>query len=269
MRCGTASPSPRSARRTSASPAPTWRTTRSSWCPATSTIKTKADLAGKVIGIQDGSSAIDAVQKDPIAASFKELKKFGDNVTALMDLTTGRLDAVVLDEVVGRYYTAKKPNDYVVLDDHFGTEEYGVGTRKDDTALLAKLQKAMDDDEGRRQRRPHLHRVVRQEHHQVSRPGGSRRPPCDRLRPLGAPDSGVARVATPTALGPHLPAARPASRHGLHPQHPRPARRGLAGHAAALPHHPAAGGAARARRWRWCASRASASPARRSTATSG
>lgn len=113
--------------------------------PANSPVKTKADLAAKVIGIQDGSSAIDAVQKDPIAASFKELKKFGDNVTALMDLTTGRLDAVVLDEVVGRYYTAKKPGDYVVLDDHFGTEEYGVGTRKDDTELLAKLQKAMDD----------------------------------------------------------------------------------------------------------------------------
>ena len=50
-----------------------------------------------------------------------------------------------LDEVVGRYYTAKKPNDYAVLDDHFGTEEYGVGTRKDDTALLAKLQQAMDE----------------------------------------------------------------------------------------------------------------------------
>lgn len=113
--------------------------------PANSAVKTKADLAGKVIGIQDGSSAIDAVQKDPVATSFKELKKFGDNVTALMDLTTGRLDAVVLDEVVGRYYTAKKPGEYVVLDDHFGTEEYGVGTRKDDTELLARLQKAMDD----------------------------------------------------------------------------------------------------------------------------
>ena len=113
--------------------------------PANSTVKAKADLAGKVVGIQDGSSAVDAVQKDPVAGSFKELKKFGDNVTALMDLTTGRLDAVVLDEVVGRYYTAKKPGEYMVLDEHFGTEEYGVGTRKNDTALLAKLQKAMDD----------------------------------------------------------------------------------------------------------------------------
>ncbi len=113
--------------------------------PKSSTIKTKAELAAKVIGIQDGSSAIDAVQRDPIAASFKELKKFGDNVTALMDLSTGRLDAVVLDEVVGRYYTAKRPDDYAVLEDNFGTEEYGVGLRKDDSELLAGLQKALDE----------------------------------------------------------------------------------------------------------------------------
>ena len=112
--------------------------------PADSAIKAKADLAGKVVGIQDGSSAVDAVQKDAVAGSIKELKKFGDNVTALMDLSTGRLDAVVLDEVVGRYYTAKKPGEYAILDEHFGTEEYGVGVRKDDTELLARLQQAID-----------------------------------------------------------------------------------------------------------------------------
>jgi len=62
-----------------------------------------------------------------------------------MDLSTGRLDAIVVDEVVGRYYIAKKPGEYRVLDENFGTEDYGVGTRKDDTALMGKLQKAMDD----------------------------------------------------------------------------------------------------------------------------
>ena len=109
-------------------------------------IGTKADLAGKTIGVQDGSSAVDAIQKDaPTAGSFKELKKYGDNVTALMDLATGRVDAVVLDEVVGRYYTAKKPGEYAVLDDNFGTEEYGVGLRKEDTALHGALDKAMAD----------------------------------------------------------------------------------------------------------------------------
>ena len=111
-----------------------------------SDIKAKADLAGKIVGVQDGSSAVEAVQKDEAAAkSIKELKKFGDNVTALMDLSAGRLDALVVDEVVGRYYTSKKPGEYRVLDENFGTEDYGVGTRKDDTELMAKIEKAMDD----------------------------------------------------------------------------------------------------------------------------
>ena len=111
-----------------------------------SPIKAKAELKGKIVGVQEGSSAVDAIQKDEKAAkAIKELKKFSDNVTALMDLSTGRLDAIVVDEVVGRYYIAKKPGEYRVLDEHFGTEEYGVGTRKDDTELMAKLQKAMDE----------------------------------------------------------------------------------------------------------------------------
>ena len=111
-----------------------------------SPIKTKADLAGKLIGVQDGSSAVDAIGKDEATAkSFKDMKKYGDNVTALMDLSTGRVDAVVLDEVVGRYYTSKKPGEYVVLDDNFGTEEYGVGLRLEDKDLLARVDKAMAD----------------------------------------------------------------------------------------------------------------------------
>jgi polar amino acid transport system substrate-binding protein len=75
------------------------------------------------------------------AKSLQELKKFGDNVTALMDLSIGRLDAVVVDEVVGRYYTSKKPGEYRVLEENFGTEDYGVGTRKDDTELMASCRR--------------------------------------------------------------------------------------------------------------------------------
>ncbi|MPN61281.1 L-cystine-binding protein FliY [bioreactor metagenome] len=95
--------------------------------------------------MQEGSSAVEAIDKDPAGKTVKQLKKFGDNVTALMDLTAGRLDALVVDEVVGRYYTAKKPGEYAILDEHFGTEEYGVGVRKDDAELLGKIQKAMDE----------------------------------------------------------------------------------------------------------------------------
>ncbi len=110
-----------------------------------SSVKTKADMAGKVIGVQEGSSAIGAIERDAeVFASFKELKKYADNVTALMDLKIGRTEAVVLDEVVGRYYVAKRSGEYEVLEENFGTEEYGVGLRKDDVELLNQLNQALD-----------------------------------------------------------------------------------------------------------------------------
>lgn len=109
-----------------------------------SNIKTKADLAGKVIGLQNGSSALDAVEADPIHNSFAQLNQYADNVTALLDLANGRLDAVVVDGVVGHYYVAKKPDQYVVLDDNFGKEEYGVGFKKDNVELQQKIQQSLD-----------------------------------------------------------------------------------------------------------------------------
>jgi len=114
--------------------------------PANSPLKTKADLAGKVVGVQDGSSSVEAVEKEAaVAKSFKELKKYPDNVAALMDLKAGRIDALVVDEIVGRDYIAKKAGEYKVLNENFGSEEYGVGLRKDDKELHAKLQKVLDE----------------------------------------------------------------------------------------------------------------------------
>lgn len=111
-----------------------------------SAIANKKDLADKTIGIQAGSSAIDAVKKDTETFnSFSEMVEFGSNDEALLDLASGRLDAVVVDEVVGRYYISQKPDDYQVLAENFGSEYFGVGLRQGDTAFLNELQKALDE----------------------------------------------------------------------------------------------------------------------------
>ena len=114
--------------------------------PMASAIKTKADLADKIVGAQEGSSAVTALEKDKeLSSKFKETKLFGDNIAALMDLEAGRLDAVVVDEVVGRFYVNKKPENYVVLAEDFGTEDYGVGFRKDDEATRNKINDALTE----------------------------------------------------------------------------------------------------------------------------
>ncbi|MBR6708973.1 MAG: transporter substrate-binding domain-containing protein [Clostridia bacterium] len=71
--------------------------------PEGSAIKTKADLAGKTIGLQGGSSAYEAVAADAIFSSIGKVEEYVDNLTAFLDLQTGRIDAFVVDRVVGEY----------------------------------------------------------------------------------------------------------------------------------------------------------------------
>ncbi len=111
-----------------------------------SDIKTKADLAGKKIGIQAASSAIDAVEADKATYDVikDKLLEFDTNDMALRDLKGGGLQAVIVDEVVGRYYISKHPNEYRVLEDNFGVEDFGVGLRKGDKTFHAELEKALN-----------------------------------------------------------------------------------------------------------------------------
>ena len=114
---------------------------------ADSPIKTKADLEGKKVGIQAGSSAQDAVMADK--ATYEVIKdnlfEFDDNVMAMKDLKGGGLDAVVVDIIVGKYYVSKHPGEYKFLEEDFGAEDFAVGLRITDKAFLAEMNKALDD----------------------------------------------------------------------------------------------------------------------------
>lgn len=112
-----------------------------------SPIQTKADLAGKVVGLQMGSSSVKALYSDPeLVQSLKDIRQYATNAEALMDLQIGRLDAVVVDEMHGRYYyISKKPDVYRVLDEELGWEQYGVGVRKEDESFLAELNRVLDE----------------------------------------------------------------------------------------------------------------------------
>lgn len=113
---------------------------------AKSDIAKKVDLSGKVLGLQSGSTSQGALEKDEATEkSLKEIKKYSDNVKALLDLKIGRVDAVLVDEVVGRYYVAKQPEDYVILEENFGEEEYAVGVRKGEGEFLEKLNQTLKE----------------------------------------------------------------------------------------------------------------------------
>ncbi len=101
-----------------------------------------ADLTGKTVAAQLGSTSEQAAKK---LEGLKEYKAYDKATEAFNDLKIGRIDAVVVDELVGRYYISKVPDDYKVLDEKLSDEPVGIGFRKEDTELKDAVQKAFND----------------------------------------------------------------------------------------------------------------------------
>ncbi|MEG1870138.1 MAG: transporter substrate-binding domain-containing protein, partial [Oscillospiraceae bacterium] len=111
---------------------------------ADSTIASKADLAGKKVAVQLGSSADEALMKDDISSKIGEKLEFDNNVSALLDCKTGGVDAVVLDEVVANYYAKQEPDSYKVLSDSLAAEEYGIAFKKGNQKLHDSIMNEFD-----------------------------------------------------------------------------------------------------------------------------
>lgn len=110
-----------------------------------SEIQVKSDLEGKTIGLQDGSSALDAVNADEMVDKLGDISTYDTNLLAFTDLDLGRVEAVVADEIVARYYLANNETDFRILEEDFGDEVYGIAAKKGNTELVEDLQAALDE----------------------------------------------------------------------------------------------------------------------------
>ena len=103
---------------------------------ADSGIKSLEDMKGKILGLQSGSSAQEAVDDNPsFAALIGKTIFFKDNITALNDLDIGGIDAVVMDSVVANYSIAQTKKPFKVIDESLADEGYGIGFRKNEPEL--------------------------------------------------------------------------------------------------------------------------------------
>ncbi len=107
-------------------------------------IKTSKDLAGKKVGVGLGTTSEKVVQK---FQGIKEVKKYDKTTEELQDLLIGRIDAVIVDEPVGKYYisSADKKGKYTVLNEKLTNEPMGIGFKKGDKELEAAVQKALNE----------------------------------------------------------------------------------------------------------------------------
>ena len=113
--------------------------------PAGKSIKTLADLKGKKVGGQIGTTGVFVIRKAGVTV---DLKEYDDVGLAIQDMLGGRLDAVICDDPVALYYVNKKADTAGKLNISFKTEEkeyYGFTVRQGRKDLVEKLNKGIKD----------------------------------------------------------------------------------------------------------------------------
>ena len=109
-------------------------------------IVSESDLEGKNIGVKAGTTAEFYFEtEEGKINNIKSLKTYDSDEKVFNALESGEIDAVVCDEIVGRYEMAKNGKNFEVLNITVGkTNKYGIGFRKEDHKLRDRIQAAFD-----------------------------------------------------------------------------------------------------------------------------
>ena len=111
-----------------------------------SDIKSSADLKGKVVAVQLGTSGDALLSEDgdqaELAASFAELTKCDSFLKCFTELSGNAVDAVIVDKPVAESYAADNAG-FTIIDENLGAEQYGIAFRSGDADLCAQIEGAV------------------------------------------------------------------------------------------------------------------------------
>ena len=112
-------------------------------------INSENDLEGKIVAVQLGTTSEEACKEFTKVTPFKEFKKYEAMTEALSELKIGRVDAVVCDLVIGKYFVAKDTTSYKTVMTTLPNEPIGIGFKKSNAKSAEEvdeiLGKMMDD----------------------------------------------------------------------------------------------------------------------------
>lgn len=116
---------------------------------AGSPIKTLADLAGKIVGVQTDTPVQKALSKDgekkELGATFKSLVVMPNYNQAVNELNMGGVEAVAMDVGVAKRKMADLPGKFEMLDEIVMTETYGIGFKKGNVALRDEVEETLKE----------------------------------------------------------------------------------------------------------------------------
>ncbi len=107
-------------------------------------IASSADLAGKIVAVQLGTSGEDLLRGDlaDLTATFQELVTTENFLTAFTNLEGGAVDAVFVDLPVAAKHVSEHAG-LKILDEELGAEQYGMLFRAGEEELCAKIEAAV------------------------------------------------------------------------------------------------------------------------------
>ena len=108
-------------------------------------IKTNADLAGKIVGTQNGSAGLKVAEELNAKIGFKEIKGYSDYGLAFQDLKIGRIDAIIADNYVIAGFLANMEGEFKFTGELLAEETQGIAVRKEDRDLYEAINKALED----------------------------------------------------------------------------------------------------------------------------
>ena len=112
-------------------------------------IETLADLAGKVVGVQAASAALEVLQDEEgqkaLADTFASLNEFADYNTAFTELQAGALDALAIDIGVAQYQLESRGEGFKMLDETLNSEEYAIAFKLGNETLRDMIDKDLQE----------------------------------------------------------------------------------------------------------------------------
>lgn len=113
---------------------------------ADSGIASSADLAGKDVGVQLGTSGDILLSEDlaELAGTFNSVVRSDSFLKCFTELDGGAVDAVLVDAPVAASYVAEHEG-FVILDETLGGEQYGICFRSGDQELCDAVEGAIQE----------------------------------------------------------------------------------------------------------------------------
>lgn len=113
---------------------------------ADSGIKSSADLAGKDVAVQLGTSGDQLLQEDlkELADTFNKVVTCDSFLKCFTELDGNAVDAVFVDYPVAKAYQSEHEG-FEILDEELGGEQYGIAFRSGDKELCDKIEAAVKE----------------------------------------------------------------------------------------------------------------------------